>query len=90
MITATISKEQYDKSINYYDKSFDLVTNVAVEQDHVILHFTDESFDEWYDDYTDATVAIGFDVAETGEPTDVGLFMERIHDTVFNQVQQGE
>jgi len=87
MITAKITKAEYDQSIAYHKESFDLVTDVTINGNDVILSFADDDvFNEWYDDYTDATVVIGFDIHGTNEPTEVGLFMERIHDSVFAQV----
>ncbi|GEA94193.1 hypothetical protein WVI01_01160 [Weissella viridescens] len=84
MLFGTINKNGYDVSLETFPESFDLATSVEISAYDVTIYFKNYStFNVWYDGYTDATVAFGFDIHGTGEPCPKGLVMERVHDTLY-------
>lgn len=84
MLFGTINKNGYDVSLETFPESFDLATSVEISAYDVPIYFKNYStFNVWYDGYTDATVAFGFDIHGTGEPCPKGLVMERVHDTLY-------
>lgn len=84
MLFGTINKNGYDVSLETFPESFDLATSVEISTYDVTIYFKNYStFNVWYDGYTDATVAFGFDIHGTGEPWPKGLVMERVHDTLY-------
>ncbi|MCB6839562.1 hypothetical protein LIX87_00835 [Weissella viridescens] len=86
MLFGTINKNGYDVSLETFPESFDLATSVEISAFDVTIYFKNYStFNVWYDGYTDATVAFGFDIHGTGEPWPKGLVMERIHETLAQQ-----
>ncbi|TYC48808.1 hypothetical protein ESZ50_07985 [Weissella muntiaci] len=93
MLSGVITEDQYDVSTKAYKKNndnlgaFDKATNVQKKDGRVEVYFENyKVFKEWFDDFTDATVAYGFN--SEGEPTKIGLIMESVHDDLFDQIQK--
>lgn len=99
MLSGVITKKQYDVSVKAYEDNndeygaFEKATKVVINKESVTVYFENKSvFDDWWEDFTDATVIYGFNLSSednpTGddEPTEIGLIMESVHDSLQAQI----
>lgn len=93
MLSGVITKNQYDVSVKAYKDNddeygaFEKATNVEINGESVTVYFENKAvFDDWWGDFTDGTVAYGFNVKGDGEPTAIGLIMESVHDDLQAQI----